>query len=134
MTTAASFRRKVFYVPGFDPFPARRYRELYRREAAEQAAVSGHEISVEKSANSSQWLVKSVIEEQSAEIEFEVLVWSDIVQKEMTPGILATYWGLLRTVWIYVSTGALKRLMHLSKGPVIAALYPVVFLLMLSGL
>jgi hypothetical protein len=130
MTTAASFRRKVFYVPGFDPFPARRYRELYRREAAEQAAVSGHEISVEKSANSSQWRVKSVIEEQSAEIEFEVLVWSDIVQNEMTPGILATYWGLLRTVWIYVSTGALKRLMHLSKGPVIAALYPVVFLLM----
>ena len=23
-------RRRVFYVPGYDPFPARRYRELSR--------------------------------------------------------------------------------------------------------
>lgn len=130
MTPAASFRRKIFYVPGFDPFPARRYRELYRREAAEQAAVSGHKISVQKSANASQWQVKSVIEEQSVEAEFEVLVWSDIVQKEMAPGIFATYWGLLRTVWIYISTGAFLRLLRLSKGPVIAALYPVIFLVL----
>ena len=32
------FRRKVFYIPGYDPFPPRRYRELYRSEGAAQAA------------------------------------------------------------------------------------------------
>ena len=30
-------RRKVFYLPGFDPVPPRRYRELYRREGVQQA-------------------------------------------------------------------------------------------------
>ena len=30
-------RRRVIYVPGYDPFHARRYRELYRREAEAQA-------------------------------------------------------------------------------------------------
>ena len=34
-------RRVIFYVPGFDPFPLRRYRELYRAEAQRQAALAG---------------------------------------------------------------------------------------------
>ena len=29
------FRRITLYLPGFDPFPARRYREIYRREITE---------------------------------------------------------------------------------------------------
>ena len=33
-------RRRVFYIPGYDPFHPRRYRELYRREGAEQAIKS----------------------------------------------------------------------------------------------
>jgi hypothetical protein len=39
-------RRHVFYIPGYDPVPPRRYRELYRREGAAQAAISGYEIRV----------------------------------------------------------------------------------------
>ena len=38
------FRRKVLYLPGYDPIPPRRYRELYRREAAAQALISGYRI------------------------------------------------------------------------------------------
>ena len=38
-------RRVIFYVPGFDPFPFRRYRELYRAEAQRQAALAGYQIS-----------------------------------------------------------------------------------------
>ena len=30
-------KRRVFYVPGYDPFPPRRYREFYRKEGAAQA-------------------------------------------------------------------------------------------------
>ena len=39
-------RRKVFYIPGYDPFPARRYRELYRSEGAKQAEISGYGLQV----------------------------------------------------------------------------------------
>jgi hypothetical protein len=47
----------------------------------------------------------------------------------MAQSIPATYLQLLRTAWIYISTGALRRLMRLRKGPVIAALYPLGMLL-----
>ena len=39
-------RRRVFYIPGYDPIPPRRYRELYRKESAKQADISGYEIAI----------------------------------------------------------------------------------------
>ncbi len=127
----AVFRRKVFYVPGYDPFPPRRYRELYRSEGADQAALSGYELTLRARAPDSPgygWSVTSVME-RPAEAEIEVLVWSDLVRSSMTQGIAGTYWLLARTAWVYISSGALRRLVRLRKGPMIAALYPAVLLL-----
>ena len=39
-------RRRVFYIPGYDPIHPRRYRELYRKEGAAQAAISGYDIAL----------------------------------------------------------------------------------------
>lgn len=131
---AAGFRRKVLYVPGYDPFPPRRYRELYRTEGAEQAAISGYELTLHArpgqkgAAGSYGWKVTSVME-RPAEAEFEVLVWSDLVRQSMTRGISGTYWLLARTAWVYGTSGALWRLIRLRKGPMIAALYPAVLLM-----
>jgi hypothetical protein len=47
--TQKPFRRKVFYIPGYDPFPPRRYRELYRAEGTAQAAISGYHITMQPS-------------------------------------------------------------------------------------
>lgn len=123
-------RRRVFYLPGYDPFPPRRYRELYRTEGAKQAAISGYDLTLRpRSGDGFGWHVDAHIAGQDVTAEVEVLVWSDIVQSSMNRSILATYWQLARTAWIYIATGALFRLMRLRKGPVIAALYPVVALL-----
>ena len=35
-------RRRVLYIPGYDPIPPRRYRELFKREGAKQAQFSGY--------------------------------------------------------------------------------------------
>ncbi|XXK32513.1 hypothetical protein ACMAY7_06945 [Rhodobacteraceae bacterium nBUS_24] len=124
-------RRKVFYIPGFDPFPARRYRELYRSNSQEQAAISDYTISQSALHLKDRfgWQVHARFGDQSSEAEIEVLVWLDLVKDTMRAGILATYLQLLHTAWIYVSTGALADVIELRKGPVIAALYPVGFLL-----
>jgi len=129
-------RRHVFYVPGYDPVPPRRYRELYRREAAAQAAVSGHEIALVPGPGGGRfgWRVAARIEGQRAEARIEVLGWSDIVKGSMAQGIVSTYGQLARTATTYIGSGALFRLMRLRKGPVIAALYPVGFLLAQLGL
>jgi hypothetical protein len=127
-------QRRVFYVPGYDPFPARRYREYYRAEGPKQAAISGYELGLRPrgpgpAGRGFGWGVCARFDGHETEADFEVLVWSDIVQGSMGAGVGATYLQMLRTTWIYVASGALWRLMRLRKGPVIAALYPLVVLL-----
>ena len=124
-------RRLIFYVPGFDPFPLRRYRELYRKEAKRQAALAGYQISQlpPDPALGADWGVDSVFEGQRTFAAFIVLGWSDLVKHAMSAGILRTYVALFQTLWIYLYSRAFFDLIQMRKGPVIAALYPVVMLL-----
>jgi hypothetical protein len=123
-------RRRVFYVPGYDPFPARRYREMYRREGARQAAVSGFSLEVRgvPGTGGRRWRAEARIEGRDVEAEFELLAWADLVRASMGGGIARTYARALCTGWLYLRTGALARLLRLSRGAVIAALYPVAML------
>ncbi|HRK42052.1 MAG TPA: hypothetical protein PLH11_03315 [Gemmobacter sp.] len=125
-------RRRVFYIPGYDPIHPRRYRELYRKEGAAQASLSGYtlDLKAKRVPGPYGWHVSAQIEDARVETDIEVLVWSDIVRDSMGATILATYLQLLRTAWAYISTGALFRLMRLRKGPIIAALYPIFALLL----
>ena len=126
---AGVFRRHVLYIPGYDPFPPRRYRELYRTEGAAQAAISGYRLAITPRAGETYgWRVSSEMDGQVVEAEVEVLVWSDLVKGSMGRGIAGTYAQMLRTAWLYLRSGALSRLIRLRKGPMIAALYPVVLL------
>lgn len=126
-----AFRRRVFYIPGYDPLPPRRYRELYRREAECQAAVSGFAIAVRPRPGGGPfgWTVEALVDGRAALAEVEVLVWSDLVRASMAQGIAATYGQMARTLGLYLATGALARLMRLRKGPMLAALYPVAALI-----
>ena len=123
--------RRVFYIPGYDPIHPRRYRELYRKEGKAQGDISGYEIALKpKTSNGPYgWHVEGHIDGKVTQADFEVLVWSDIVRDSMDQGIVSTYWKMLKTTWAYIRSGALWRLMRLRKGPVIAALYPIFFLI-----
>ncbi|WP_407493296.1 hypothetical protein [Pseudooceanicola sp. MF1-13] len=123
--------RRVFYIPGYDPIHPRRYRELYRTESAAQGAISGYEVTLRPKTTKGPygWHVTGAIDGAVTDADIEVLYWSDIVRDSMDGSIPATYLSLIRTASVYIFSGALFRLMRLRKGPVIAALYPVVFLL-----
>ncbi len=123
-------RRKVLYIPGYDPFHPRRYRELYRKEGAAQAAISGYDLALRKGDTPYSWVVDAKMDGAEVTSDVEVLVWSDIVSSSMDASIPATYAQMARTAWTYIGSGALFRLMRLRQGPVIAALYPVVFLIL----
>ncbi len=130
-TPAAGFRRRVFYIPGYDPIHPRRYRELYRKEGSDQSRISGYQLDLKPKTVKGPygWHVTGQIGGALVETDVEVLVWADIVKTSMERGIAGTYLQLLRTAWVYIGSGALFRLMRLRKGPMIAALYPIVFLL-----
>lgn len=123
-------RRRVLYLPGYDPIPPRRYRELYRREGIAQADISGYALTTAMRSDDTGfgWAVSGRFNDRVTEAEIEVLVWSDVVAASMGASIPATYAQMLRTVWAYVASGALWRLMRLRRGPVLAALYPVAML------
>ncbi len=124
--------RRVFYIPGYDPIHPRRYRELYRKEGAAQASISGYDLTLrpKQAKGTYGWHVDGCFDGQDTQADIDVLVWSDIVRDSMSNSIPATYGQLVRTAWAYVGSGALWRLMRLRKGPVIAALYPIGMLLL----
>ncbi len=134
--TVPVLARRVFYIPGYDPIHPRRYRELYRKEGAAQAAISGYHLALtaRKDTGRYGWHVAAQMDGAKVAAEVDVLVWSDIVRTSMSHTIGATYVQLVRTAWTYLTSGALWRLMRLRKGPVIAALYPVGFLLVQAAL
>ena len=76
-------RRHVLFVPGYDPNAPRRYRELYRREGAKQAEISGYglQVSPQKPGNGAYgWQVSTQSEAGDVEATFEFLTWEDIVR------------------------------------------------------
>ena len=79
------FRRRVFYIPGFDPFPPSRYRELYRTESQEQARISDYTVAQEplRSTENFGWRVTGTIEGRDTVSDFTVLTWSDLVKSSM---------------------------------------------------
>ncbi|WP_333828401.1 lipase family protein [Pararhodobacter sp.] len=124
-------RRRVFYVPGFDPFPPRRYRELYRREGVRQAEISGYRLALAPLSGEAGygWRVDTSIGGEETHAQVTVLVWADLVQESMRGGVLTAYWLMLRTLWIFWSTGALVAMVRLRPGPMLSGLYPVAVLM-----
>ncbi len=125
-------RRRVIYVPGYDPFHARRYRELYRKQSRLQAEISEYDLTVTSSGRSDPygWHVDARIEGAEVATEILVLGWSDIVKQSMDRGLWQTYVQAWHTFRIYVRSGALAGVLMLRKGPVIAALYPLALLML----
>lgn len=129
-------KRRVLYIPGYDPIHPRRYRELFRKEGNAQAKISGYDISLRPKLKSDLFGWHACLQQDNikSDADIDVLVWSDIVRDSMASDIPRTYLQLVRTAWIYISTGALAKLMRLRKGPILAALYPVCMLLTQLGI
>lgn len=125
----AKFKRKVFYLGGFDPRGVRFYHQLYREQAARHAALSGDPVTVGArqagplgATVSARWTVESPA--TGVETDYEYLRWEDLVGKVWIRNPLtlalrsvATYVGHAR----FMQFGRMKRL---RPGPVFTICYP----------
>jgi hypothetical protein len=77
------FKRKVFYLGGFDPRGVRFYHQMYREQAATYTRLSGEhvEVSARRSgpASSAIWTVTN--NSAGVETDYEFLRWEDLVGK-----------------------------------------------------
>lgn len=123
------FKRKVFYLGGFDPRGVRFYHQLYREQAARHAALTGEPLAVggrqtgaAGSVVSARWTVDNP--QAGVETDYEYLRWEDLVGKVWIRNPLSL---ALRAARAYAGH-ALKmdflRMRRLRKGPVITILYP----------
>ncbi len=125
-------RRHVFYVPGFDPMGARRYRELYRTHAGRQADISSYEIGVSaapKQAGNYAWAVTSEIEGKRTETTVEFLEWSDLVRQTMNRNTAHALWTWAWTGTWFLWSGAVSAWARLHRKILIPGLYPYLTIL-----
>jgi hypothetical protein len=129
-TSSPIRRRKVFFIPGFDPLGARRYRELYRTHAKRQGDIAGYDIAIRgrPGRGAYGWDISSTQGDLETSTELDFLQWSDLVKSAMKVSILRSYRQLGRTLWLYLSSGAYWRLVRLRYIPMMIATYPAVAL------
>jgi pimeloyl-ACP methyl ester carboxylesterase len=126
-------RRHVFYVPGYDPEARQRYHALFARELGRYAArfdlrlhhVSPLVESVDRQAQT--WTVDAGLAGRRTATTFEILLWDDMVRRDMGRPVLASLLLLLLSVGHSLATGTLLRLYGLNRRFAgVIPLYPLV--------
>lgn len=122
----AAFKRKIFYLSGFDPRGARFYHQLYAEQAAIYTRNSGHAVTVGERERSgkgnSRWTVSDSTSD--AETDFAFLGWDDVIRAHWVKNpaqlllrSLTSYWGFTRGMdW--------DRTRRFPRGSLIAFYYP----------
>lgn len=120
------FKRKVFYLGGFDPRGVRFYHQLYREQAENYARLSGERVEVSARragpASSSIWTVTN--HSAGVETEYEFLRWEDLVGKVWIRNPLLLAWRSIATYSAHARHMQFLRMRRLRQGPVITILYP----------
>jgi hypothetical protein len=135
-TTARKVRkRSVFYFCGFDGRGSKHYHTLYRDEAANQELVSGLKLSVgdcQKTATgNSFWNISVENDEGTVETRYEFLRIEDIVRQHWTRNWITLTVDLVKTIWVYLFSGAFLRMVKLAWPLVLAIVLPFLLLCVL---
>jgi hypothetical protein len=101
-------RRHVFFLSGFDPKGASYYHGLYRKESAQQGAVTGvhYEVGprVRRDNGNTTWQVHTEADGRTTETTFEFVRWDDIVRAHWPRTAWQILLGSLRGYRAWVAT------------------------------
>lgn len=128
-------RRRVYFIPGFDPRGPRRIFSLYREESQKQARISDYEIDVtrmkyERGAHAAHWRAEMRADGRDSEVEFVMLRWEDIATRWMRRSLLSTYRLMAVTLWRFTASGAFRALCRIDVLSTLIGIYPVAMMLL----
>jgi pimeloyl-ACP methyl ester carboxylesterase len=132
-------RRILFYLPGYDPGADRRYRTLFVRELRRytkrfkivRPQLSRETVSEDRLVQA--WTIKAGEADQETETTYEVLLWDDLVRRDMgRPLLVGAFLNALALLHV-AATGTLFRLCRASWKCGGVILYPFVMTLLLPG-
>lgn len=142
-----AFKRKIFYLSGFDPRGARFYHQLYAEQAALFGAKAGREIAVGKRRREPPHSVAWTVEDKGGEkgggdtvTDHVFLGWDDVVRSHWVKNPLAllrrsvvAYWNFTRLLdWPIVRTFPFGVRFAFYYPGVSTILLPVLFGLLLA--
>jgi len=130
-------KRVAFYIEGYDPRGARHYYNLYRLEAAKEARKGGVEIGLSERTRTAEKVqscritCRSDAAGETAETvtEYHFLEWDDLIRKNWKSSVLSVFADLWFYLRVYMFTGLIVKFGRLSPYQMIAAFYPVFYLL-----
>jgi hypothetical protein len=129
----ASFKRKIFYLSGFDPRGARFYHQLYSEQAAIFAANSGHDISVGEreraGKGNNRWSIGDAT--TGAETDFVFLGWDDVIRSHWVKNPASLLARSLAAYWRFTRGMDWTRTLRFPRGSLIAFYYPGVSAILL---
>jgi hypothetical protein len=120
------FKRKIFYLSGFDPRGARFYHQLYAEQAAIYSANSGHDVQVSKrtrlDAANYQWTIAD--SSAGAETELIFLGWDDVIRDRWIRNPLRLLVRSLQAYYRFTRGMDWSQTLRFPRGSLIAFYYP----------
>lgn len=130
------FKRKVFYVGGFDPRGVRHYHAMYHEAAARWSERTGRPLAVSSrravSPSRTDWTVENPAEDATTSYSF--LRWEDLVRRAWIKNPLHLAWRAGRTYGGLIGGFDTAMARRVPKGPIKTLFYPPVFSLALPVL
>jgi hypothetical protein len=135
MISETVHRRHVYFLAGFDPKGASYYHGLYRKEAAQQGAVTGARYDVgprsRRDGGNTLWQVRADTDGLATETTFEYVQWDDIVRAHWPRTGWQVLLGSLRGYKAALaSPSALRKVWHASRRTLVALAWPAAFWLL----
>jgi hypothetical protein len=123
------FKRKIFYVGGFDPRGVRHYHSMYHEAAARWSERTGKPLAVSSRRNLSptrtDWTVDNPAE--AAETSYSFLRWEDLVRRAWIKNPVALGLRAARTYGGLIGRFDTKMARRVPSGPIKTLFYPPVF-------
>jgi hypothetical protein len=126
----------VYYISGFDPRGAAFYHRLYRDEASKQSHHLEAKIEVGPRMRSephvSGWTIRGDWQGTKVSTQYRFLGWDDIVRRHWESNAFRLFLSCVSGYLDYIACGALGRVGKTFRGPLLSAIYPLLYMLVLS--
>lgn len=129
-----TFRRKIFYLSGYDPRGARFYHQLYKEQSELYAQTSGENISVSGRSREGEADTAWLVENLTADVrtEFTFLGWDDVIRQTWDRNPLSLFWGAVSsTASFSVNWDWARYARNITRATFIAFYYPALSVVVL---
>ena len=122
----AAFKRKIFYLSGFDPRGARFYHQLYSEQAEIYSRNSGHSVTVgdreRAGKGNARWTIGDEV--SGAETDLVFLGWDDVIRAHWVKNPMRLLGRSLASYWRFTRGMDWAQTLRFPRGSLIAFYYP----------